>query len=232
MASDDTRKKIEELREQIELECVVNELDSLKDSRHRSRNVTVGTCFGGVVNIAMNNEHYHMYAQLQPTEAIEIIEQLAAGVGVEIAMRPKKNFASWRGWEEVIDQRIAIGDLTWKGAAAHQLSQAYESEDRLPSLPSERRRINEQRDIEDQEHLDKYGLNNLDVDDPQAITESNVKMSNIDLEEQINSRLSNLDERIEQINGKSEMKDFENVNPKDLEEMFEDNEEDSTEEEN
>lgn len=232
MASDDTRKKIEELREQIELECVVNELDSLKDSRHRSRNVTVGTCFGGVVNIAMNNEHYHMYVQLQPTEAVEIIEQLAAGVGVDIVMRPKKNFASWRGWEEVIDQRIAIGDLTWKGAAAHQLQQAHEPEDRLRSLPSERRRINEQRDIEEQEHLDKYGLNNLDVDDPQAITESNVRMSNIDLDEQINSRLSNLDERIEQINDKSEMKDLENVNPKDLEEMFEDNEEDSTEEEN
>lgn len=235
MASDDTRKKIEELREQIELECVVNELDSLKDSRHRSRNITVGTCFGGVVNIAMNNEHYHMYAQLQPTEAVEIIEQLAAGVGVEIAMRPKQNFASWRGWEEVIDQRIAIGDLTWKGAAAHQLQQAHEPE--RPSLSSssgesKKRRLNEQRDIEEQAHLDKYGLNDLDADDPKAITESNIRMSNIDLEEEIESRLSNLDKRIEEINDKSGMKDLENVNPKDLEELFEDKEEDSTEEEN
>ena len=235
MASDDTRKKIEELREQIELECVVNELDSLKDSRHRSRNLTVGTCFGGVVNVAMNNEHYHMYCQLQPTEAVEIIEQLAAGVGVEIAMRPKQNFASWRGWEEVIDQRIAIGDLSWKGAAAHQLQQAHEPEGSRPSLSSgepQKRRLNEQRDIEEQEHLDKYGLNDLDIDDPKAITESDVRIANIDLDAEIKARLSNLDERIEQLNGKSAMEDLKDVDPKDLEELFEDKEEDSTEEEN
>lgn len=235
MASDDTRKKIEELREQIELECVVNELDSLKDSRHRSRNLTVGTCFGGVVNVAMNNEHYHMYCQLQPTEAVEIIEQLAAGVGVEIAMRPKQNFASWRGWEEVIDQRIAISDLSWKGAAAHQLQQAHEPEGSRPSLSSgepQKRRLNEQRDIEEQEHLDKYGLNDLDIDDPKAITESDVRIANIDLDAEIKARLSNLDERIEQLNGKSAMEDLKDVDPKDLEELFEDKEEDSTEEEN
>ena len=235
MASDDTRKKIEELRKQIELECVINELDSLKDSRHRSRNLTVGTCFGGVVNVAMNNEHYHMYCQLQPTEAIEIIEQLAAGVGVEIAMRPKQNFASWRGWEEVIDQRIAIGDLSWKGAAAHQLQQAHEPEGSRPSLSSgepQKRRLNEQRDIEEQKHLDKYGLNNLDIDDPKAITESDVRIANIDLDGEIKARLSNLDERIEQLNGKSEMEDLKDTDPKDLEELFEDKEEDSTEEEN
>lgn len=242
MASDDTRKKIEELREQIELECVVNELDSLKDSRHRSRNLTVGTCFGGVVNVAMNNEHYHMYCQLQPTEAIEIIEQLAAGVGVELVMRPKQNFASWRGWEEVIDQRIAIGDLTWKGAAAHQLQQAHEPEGSRPSLsaeraladgnPEKRKRLNEQRDIEEQEHLDKYGLNDLDINDPKAITESDIRIANIDLDGEIKARLSNLDERIEQLNGKSEMEDLKDVDPKDLEELFEDKEEDSTEEEN
>ena len=69
----------------------------------------------------MRTESGYMYAQLQPTEAIELIEQLAAGIGVEVAMRPKVNFASWRGWEEVIEQRIGFDKIAWKGAAAWQL---------------------------------------------------------------------------------------------------------------
>ena len=69
----------------------------------------------------MRSDIASVYAQMQPTEAIELIEQLAAGIGVEIAMRPKVNFASWRGWEEVIDQRISWDKIGWKGAAAWQL---------------------------------------------------------------------------------------------------------------
>jgi hypothetical protein len=58
---------------------------------------------------------------MQPTEVVELIEQLAAGIGVEIAMRPKENFASWRGWEEVLKQRVGFHKVQWKGAAAWQL---------------------------------------------------------------------------------------------------------------
>ncbi len=109
-----TRKKINELYEE-------NEYDSVNSMRHRARSITCGTAFGGVVEVQMRTESNFMYAQMQPTEAIEFIEQLAAGVGVEIAMRPKVDFASWRGWEEVIDQRIGFDKIAWKGAAAWQL---------------------------------------------------------------------------------------------------------------
>lgn len=98
-----------------------NEIDSIESNRHRARSITVGTAFGGVVEINLRSESDYLYAQMQPTETIELIEQLAAGVGVEIVMRPKINFASWRGWEEVIDQRIGWDKIAWKGTAAWQL---------------------------------------------------------------------------------------------------------------
>ena len=109
-----TRKKINDLYEE-------NELDSVNSMRHRARSITCGTAFGGIVEVQMRTESNFMYAQMQPTECIEFIEQLAAGCGVEIAMRPKLDFASWRGWEEVIDQRIGFDKIAWKGAAAWQL---------------------------------------------------------------------------------------------------------------
>lgn len=109
-----TRKRINDLYEE-------NEYDSVNSMRHRARSITCGTAFGGVVEVSMRTESNFMYAQMQPTECIEFIEQLAAGCGVEIAMRPKLDFASWRGWEEVIDQRIGFDKIAWKGAAAWQL---------------------------------------------------------------------------------------------------------------
>lgn len=110
----ENRKKIHDLYEE-------NEYLSIKQNQNRARSITVGTAFGGVVEINMRSDVASVYAQMQPTEAIELIEQLAAGVGVEIAMRPKVNFASWRGWEEVIDQRIGWDKIAWKGTAAWQL---------------------------------------------------------------------------------------------------------------
>lgn len=110
-----------ELRKQIHEAYEQNELDSLFSMRHRARAITVGTAFGGTCEISMRTENNYMYAQIQPIEVVELIEQLAAGIGVEIAMRPKKNFASWRGWEEVIDQRIGWDKIAWKGSAIWQI---------------------------------------------------------------------------------------------------------------
>ena len=69
----------------------------------------------------MRSDAATVWAQLRPVEAIELMEQLAAGCGIEIAMRPKQNFASWRGWEEVIDRNISVNQLDWKGTAPYQL---------------------------------------------------------------------------------------------------------------
>ena len=95
-----------ELRKLIQEAYEQNELDSVLSIRNRARSITVGTAFGGVCEITLRSENTFLYAQMQPTEVVEIIEQLAAGIGLDIALRPKQNFASWRGWEEVIDQRI------------------------------------------------------------------------------------------------------------------------------
>jgi hypothetical protein len=116
-----TKDKLSKNRKKINELCEENEIDSINSNRYRARSITVGTAFGGIVEISMRTQSGYMYAQLQPTEAIELIEQISAGIGVEVAMRPKVNFASWRGWEEVIEQRIGFDKIAWKGAAAWQL---------------------------------------------------------------------------------------------------------------
>jgi hypothetical protein len=124
----ENRKKIYDLYEE-------NEYLSIKQNQSRARSITVGTAFGGVVEINVRSDAGSVYAQMQPTEAIELIEQLAAGVGVEIAIRPKVNFASWRGWEEVIKQRIGWDKIAWKGAAAWQLDGDTLEENTQKKLP-------------------------------------------------------------------------------------------------
>ena len=115
------KEKPSEMRQKIHDLCEENEYYSIKQNRNRARSITFGTAIGGVVEVNMRSDGGSVYAQMQPTEAIELIEQLAAGVGVEIAMRPKQNFASWRGWEEVIGNNIPMNRIAWKGAAAWQL---------------------------------------------------------------------------------------------------------------
>tara|TARA_A100001201_G_C4063655_1_gene193493 strand:- start:489 stop:989 length:501 start_codon:yes stop_codon:yes gene_type:complete len=114
------KEKPSKMRKKIHDLCEENEFYSIKQNRNRARSITVGTAFGGVVEVNMRSDAGSVYAQMQPIEAIELIEQIAAGVGVEIAMRPKNNFASWRGWEEVIGQRVPLEHIAWKGAAAWQ----------------------------------------------------------------------------------------------------------------
>ena len=110
------------MREKIHDLCEENEYHAVKQNRYRARSITVGTAFGGVVEVNVRSDAASVFAQMQPTEAIELIEQLAAGVGIEIAMRPKQNFASWRGWEEVIGNNVPMNQIAWKGAAAWQLN--------------------------------------------------------------------------------------------------------------
>jgi hypothetical protein len=109
--------------------CEENEYLSIAQTRNRARSITIGTAFGGVVEINMRSDVASVYSQMQPTEAIELMEQIAAGVGIEISYRPKTNFASWRGWEEVIGQKVSLDSIAWKGAAAWQLRLEGEEEE-------------------------------------------------------------------------------------------------------
>ena len=105
-----TRKKIHEFYEE-------QEYLSIQQNTNRARSVTVGTAFGGIVELIMRSDYATVWAQLQPVEAIELMEQIAAGCGVEIAMRPKQNFSTWRSWDTSLPTSVA-----WMGAAPWQLS--------------------------------------------------------------------------------------------------------------
>jgi len=116
-----SKKKTNEIREKINQIYEENELAGLKASKSRARSVTVGTAFGGVVEISMRGDYYNLWSVLQPVEVIELIEQLASGVGLQIAMRPRQDFASWRGWNLDADDRY------WAGAAPWQMQQVMET---------------------------------------------------------------------------------------------------------
>ena len=155
--SEEISETVSELREKIELLCAENEYLSMKQNRNRARSITVGTAFGGVVEVGMRSDAASVYAQIQPTEGVELIEQLAAGLGIEIAMRPKQDFASWRGWEDVIGQRVPLDRLAWKGAAAWQLYEGEELERKYQEnqLPTEKIRVQQLMDsLQEKENLD------------------------------------------------------------------------------
>lgn len=104
-----TRKKINKLYEE-------NELANLKQTQTRARSFTIGTTTGGIIEVAMRGDFANLWYLLQPVEAIEVIGQLAAAAGVEIAMRPREDFASWRSWNTSLPSSVH-----WMGAAPWQL---------------------------------------------------------------------------------------------------------------
>jgi hypothetical protein len=116
------QKKLSKTRQEIHAIYEANELAGLKQNQTRGRSLTVGTAGGGIVEIIIRGDFTTLWHQLQPTEAIELIGQLAAATGVEIAMRPRQDFAAWRSWDPTLPANVA-----WMGAAPWQLSE----EDRL-----------------------------------------------------------------------------------------------------
>jgi hypothetical protein len=69
-------------------------------NQNRARSVTVGTAFGGAIELMMRKHDGNVvWATLQPVEAIELLHQLAAGVGCQLRLQPREDFASWRDWK-------------------------------------------------------------------------------------------------------------------------------------
>jgi hypothetical protein len=96
---------------------------SLQATLNRARSVTVGTCFGGTVEISMRgNDGVVLWSPLQPVEAIELIHQLAASVGCHIHIQPRRDFSSWRDWkhsEEELDRYRGVQNLPGVGHPPH-----------------------------------------------------------------------------------------------------------------
>jgi hypothetical protein len=112
------QKKLSKTRQEIHSLYEANELANLKQNQTRARSLSVGTAGGGVIELNMRGDFSNLWYQMQPTEAIEIIGQLAAASGIEIAMRPRQDFASWRSWDATLPASVA-----WMGAAPWQLSE-------------------------------------------------------------------------------------------------------------
>jgi hypothetical protein len=112
-----TSKKISETRQKIHEIYEENEYASLKQNQSRARALTIGNTTGGIIEVSMRGDFSHLWYSLHPVEAVEIIEQLAAAAGLQVAMRPKQDFTSWRSWDTTIP-----GSAHWLGAAPWQLS--------------------------------------------------------------------------------------------------------------
>lgn len=85
-------KKVRELEAKMDLE--------VRESNYsRARSITVGTAFGGTTEIMMRGDGgRHLWCLMQPVEVVELLHQLAANVGCNIDVKPRKDFSSWRDW--------------------------------------------------------------------------------------------------------------------------------------
>ena len=109
-------KKISKTRQKIHDVYEENEYASLRQNQTRARSLTIGTTTGGIIEVGMRGDLSNLWYLLHPVEAVEIIEQLAAAAGLQVAMRPKQDFTSWRSWDTTIP-----GSAHWLGAAPWQL---------------------------------------------------------------------------------------------------------------
>lgn len=100
------KKLIEEHNIKVQAQQLQNEINTAND---RARSIAVGTVFGGTVEINMRTMDGRVsWALLQPVEVIELIHQLAAQVGCHIAIQPRNDFASWRRWNNLTEDKNAL----------------------------------------------------------------------------------------------------------------------------
>ena len=110
------KKEESEIRKKINKVCEENEYANIQQNKNRARSITVGTAFGGAIEVNMRGDYHSLWCILSPVEAIEILEQLAAAAGVQVASKPKDDYSAWRGWD--IDN---VNHIHWKGSAPWQV---------------------------------------------------------------------------------------------------------------
>jgi hypothetical protein len=94
-----------------------NEYAALKQNQTRARSFTIGSASGGVIEISMRGDYSNLWYLANPVEVVEYIYQFAAAAGIEVAIRPRNDFASWRGWDCDMPS-----ESHWLGSAPWQLS--------------------------------------------------------------------------------------------------------------
>ena len=109
MNKNTVKKRLEQLQLEQKLFDAEQLLRSTRSNATRSRSVSVGTAFGGVTEISMRGDSGEaLWCLLQPVEAIELIHQLAANVGCHIAIKPREDFSSWRGWKVTEEEKLHL----------------------------------------------------------------------------------------------------------------------------
>lgn len=89
------KKKLRELELQQQL-C------NMQENEHRAQAISIGTAGGGTTEISMRGVNGgFLWNVYQPVEVVELINQLSASIGCHIAIQPRNDFASWRGWREI-----------------------------------------------------------------------------------------------------------------------------------
>lgn len=108
--SGENEKRFKKLKEDQRIE----QLEADKEAnKNRGRTLSIGTAFGGTVEVSIRMANGQTaWVLLQPVEATEIIHQLAAQIGCHIALKPRKDFGSWRAWD---DNLPALGQNTGLG---------------------------------------------------------------------------------------------------------------------
>lgn len=91
-----------ELNKKLQELLAEQDLANFQGDRNRARSISVGNAGGGVTEITLRRTNGDTtWCLLQPVEVIELVHQLAANVGCHINLKPREDFASWRGWNSV-----------------------------------------------------------------------------------------------------------------------------------
>jgi hypothetical protein len=199
----ETKSKIREKINQIYEE---NEYANLVQNKNRSRSITVGTAFGGSVEVSMRGDYHQLWATLQPVEVVELIEQLASGVGLQVAMRPKQDFAAWRGWNVDEDNRYWAGAAPWQIEDMSYTHKKFLKESRneseLPSDNVEQQKTKDQSRIEEEEKIQEEIQKELRIIAAENLTNlrKELRMDLDEFTEYLNEELENIksDEEFEE----------------------------------
>jgi len=94
--------------------------DSLEQNKYRAQSITVGRAGGTSTEIMLRKTNGdYIFQILHPAEVVELINQLAAGIGCHIHIKPRKDFSSYREWRQLEEDDLShlnghapFGELT------------------------------------------------------------------------------------------------------------------------
>ena len=95
----------EDLDRAVKEHHVKQQIRSLEANQNRAQSVSIGMSGSGTTEITMRGEDgTFLWNIYQPVQVTEFIHQLAASIGCHIHIQPRKDFSSWREWNEPTEQ--------------------------------------------------------------------------------------------------------------------------------